>query len=95
MQSHFGSLVREDPGCRLLSNVLKMGIPHFISSSRYTLLYSLVPFEWPRKYEMTPEYKQEKVASVSHLSGGGIWEINHVTLVAPVRNTYSMVRCEC
>jgi hypothetical protein len=36
---------------------------------------------------MTPEYKAEKIASVSHLDGGGIWEINHVTLVAPVRAT--------
>jgi hypothetical protein len=36
---------------------------------------------------MTPEYKAEKIASVSHLDGGGIWEINHVTLVAPVRPT--------
>ena len=34
---------------------------------------------------MTPEYKAEKVASVSHLGGGGIWEINLVTLMAPVR----------
>lgn len=34
---------------------------------------------------MTPEYKAEKEASVSFLGGGGIWEINHVTLVAPVR----------
>ncbi|KAK4503447.1 hypothetical protein PRZ48_004362 [Zasmidium cellare] len=32
---------------------------------------------------MTPEYKAEKIASVSHLGGGGIWEINHVALVAP------------
>jgi len=36
---------------------------------------------------MTPEYKAEKEASVSFLGGGGIWEINHVTLVAPVRST--------
>lgn len=34
---------------------------------------------------MTPEYKAEKEASVSFLGGGGIWEINHVALVAPVR----------
>ena len=33
---------------------------------------------------MTPEYKAEKEASVSFLGGGGIWEINNVTLVAPV-----------
>jgi len=33
---------------------------------------------------MTPEYKAEKEASVSLLGGGGIWEINHVTLIAPV-----------
>ncbi|CAK1357489.1 GPI-anchored wall transfer protein 1 [Cercospora beticola] len=32
---------------------------------------------------MTPEYKAEKEASVSFLGGGGIWEINHVALVAP------------
>ena len=36
---------------------------------------------------MTPEYKAAKIDSVSHLDGGGIWEINHVTLVAPVRAT--------
>ena len=35
--------------------------------------------------KMTPEYKAEKVAHVSFLGGGGIWEINYVTLVAPVR----------
>jgi hypothetical protein len=34
--------------------------------------------------DMTPEYKAEKEASVSFLGGGGIWEINYVTLVAPV-----------
>ncbi|CAK3759462.1 GPI-anchored wall transfer 1 [Lecanosticta acicola] len=32
---------------------------------------------------MTPEYKADKIAAVSHLGGGGIWEINHVALVAP------------
>ncbi|USW53750.1 Putative phosphatidylinositol anchor biosynthesis protein PIGW/GWT1 [Septoria linicola] len=32
---------------------------------------------------MTPEYKAQKEASVSFLGGGGIWEINHVALVAP------------
>ncbi|EME46131.1 hypothetical protein DOTSEDRAFT_51693 [Dothistroma septosporum NZE10] len=32
---------------------------------------------------MTPEYKAEKEASVSWLGGGGMWEINHVALVAP------------
>ena len=36
---------------------------------------------------MTPEYKDAKIASVSFLGGGGIWEINCVTLVAPVRLT--------
>lgn len=36
---------------------------------------------------MTPEYKAEKAASVSHLGGGGIWEINFVSSVAPVRCT--------
>jgi hypothetical protein len=34
---------------------------------------------------MTPEYKAQKEAAVSFLGGGGIWEINHVALVAPVR----------
>ncbi|KAF2857507.1 hypothetical protein K470DRAFT_260763 [Piedraia hortae CBS 480.64] len=29
------------------------------------------------------DYKSEKIASVSHLSGGGIWEINFVTVIAP------------
>lgn len=33
---------------------------------------------------MTPEYKAQKEAFVSHLSGGGVWEINAVTLAAPV-----------
>ncbi|KAK3705109.1 Glucosaminyl phosphatidylinositol (GlcN-PI) nositol acylation protein [Vermiconidia calcicola] len=37
---------------------------------------------------MTPEYKAEKEASVSHLGGGGLWEINHVTLVAPKRQSF-------
>lgn len=32
---------------------------------------------------MDPEYKRLKEQSVQLLSGGGIWEINHVTLVAP------------
>ncbi|KAK5134690.1 hypothetical protein LTR08_006205 [Meristemomyces frigidus] len=32
---------------------------------------------------MTPEYKAEKEAAVSHLGGGGIWEINAVTFIAP------------
>ncbi|KAF2766151.1 GPI-anchored wall transfer protein 1 [Teratosphaeria nubilosa] len=32
---------------------------------------------------MTPEYKAEKEASVAYLSGGGVWEINFVTLIAP------------
>ncbi|KAK4543891.1 hypothetical protein LTR36_004665 [Oleoguttula mirabilis] len=32
---------------------------------------------------MTPEYKAEKEASVSFLGGGGIWEINAVTFIAP------------
>lgn len=35
--------------------------------------------------KMNADYKAEKEASVSLLSGGPIWEINHVTLVAPVR----------
>lgn len=33
---------------------------------------------------MTPEYKAEKEAFVSNFIGGGIWEINAVTLAAPV-----------
>jgi len=33
---------------------------------------------------MTPEYRAEKEASVSFLGGGGIWEINYVTVIAPV-----------
>lgn len=37
---------------------------------------------------MTPEYKAQKEAAVSFLGGGGIWEINHVALVAPVRTTW-------
>ncbi|KAK5121098.1 hypothetical protein LTR85_005582 [Meristemomyces frigidus] len=32
---------------------------------------------------MTPEYRAEKEASVSFLGGGGIWEINAVTFLAP------------
>lgn len=46
--------------------------------------------------DMTPEYKAEKEASVSLLGGGGIWEINHVTLVAPVRTSaayHPSIRC--
>jgi len=33
---------------------------------------------------MTPEYKAEKQASVTDLQGGGIWEINILTVLAPV-----------
>ncbi|QIW97484.1 hypothetical protein AMS68_003002 [Peltaster fructicola] len=33
---------------------------------------------------MTREYKAEKEASVTDLGGGGIWEINFITLTAPV-----------
>jgi len=33
---------------------------------------------------MTPEYKAEKQASVTDLQGGGIWEINILTSLAPV-----------
>ena len=38
---------------------------------------------------MTPEYKAEKEASVSFLGGGGIWEINYVTVIAPVSTAVS------
>jgi phosphatidylinositol glycan class W len=35
---------------------------------------------------MDPQsYKARKEAFVSNLTGGSIWEINQVTLVAPVR----------
>jgi hypothetical protein len=37
--------------------------------------------------KMTPEYKAEKEESVSYLGGGGMWEINFVTLIAPVSDT--------
>lgn len=40
---------------------------------------------------MTPEYRAEKEASVSYLGGGGIWEINAVTFIAPVRDTRQIV----
>ncbi|KAK0886969.1 Glucosaminyl phosphatidylinositol (GlcN-PI) nositol acylation protein [Friedmanniomyces endolithicus] len=33
---------------------------------------------------MNAEYRAEKEASVSFLGGGGIWEINYVTVIAPV-----------
>jgi len=33
---------------------------------------------------MTPEYKAEKLASVTDLQGGGLWEINILTFLAPV-----------
>lgn len=36
--------------------------------------------------KMDPEYKAAKEAHVSLLSGGGIWEINAVTCIAPVSN---------
>ncbi|WPH05067.1 hypothetical protein R9X50_00796600 [Acrodontium crateriforme] len=32
---------------------------------------------------MTPEYRAEKEASIVNLGGGGIWEINAVTAIAP------------
>ena len=34
--------------------------------------------------KMTPEYKEEKRSSVTDLQGGGIWEINILTFLAPV-----------
>lgn len=46
----------------------------------------------PGNGSMTPEYKAQKEASVSFLGGGGIWEINHVALVAPVRQSVAHVR---
>jgi hypothetical protein len=33
---------------------------------------------------MTPDYKAEKKSSVTDLQGGGIWEINILTFLAPV-----------
>lgn len=33
---------------------------------------------------MTPDYKEEKKSSVTDLQGGGIWEINILTFLAPV-----------
>ena len=35
-------------------------------------------------FMQTPEYKAAKIANVSHLDGGGLWEINFVTIAAPV-----------
>jgi len=46
---------------------------------------SIIPSSCKFDSKMTPEYKAEKEAAVSYLGGGNIWEINHVTLVAPVR----------
>lgn len=37
--------------------------------------------------KMDPEYKAAKEAHVSLLSGGGIWEINAVTCIAPVSDS--------
>lgn len=36
---------------------------------------------------MDPSYKARKEAFVSNLTGSSIWEINAVTLVAPVRTS--------
>jgi hypothetical protein len=33
---------------------------------------------------MSPDYKAEKKSSVTDLQGGGIWEINILTFLAPV-----------
>jgi hypothetical protein len=33
---------------------------------------------------MSPDYKAEKKSSVTDLQGGGIWEINLLTFLAPV-----------
>jgi hypothetical protein len=38
---------------------------------------------------MTPEYKAAKVDSVSMIQGGGIWEINILTFLAPVQLPYA------
>jgi hypothetical protein len=41
---------------------------------------------------MTPDYKAEKKSSVTDLQGGGIWEINILTFLAPVCSP-TLVRC--
>jgi hypothetical protein len=38
----------------------------------------------PTHTNMTPDYKAEKKSSVTDLQGGGIWEINILTFLAPV-----------
>ena len=44
---------------------------------------------------MTPEYKAEKEAHVSLLEGGSIWEINAVTVIAPVSLSRHLSECPC
>ena len=42
---------------------------------------------------MTPDYKAEKLSSVTDLQGGGIWEINILTFLAPVCSLAYMNPC--
>jgi len=63
-----------------------------LSSDLTDLEYLQLDYE---RTSMTPEYKAEKEASVSFLGGGGIWEINHVTLVAPVRSAALQLAATC
>lgn len=75
----FGSRLGTEGNCRLPSKRLCLKRVHISSHVCDT------HFSFRRKNRsMDPEYKNQKEASVSLLSGGGIWEINHVTLVAPV-----------
>lgn len=39
---------------------------------------------------MDPSYKARKEAFVSNLAGGSVWEINAVTLVAPVCTPWAL-----
>lgn len=86
----FAGMCATAPAARIRAFLLPT--PTQISSINDTFPYLLFSFvlsttsgSSPGNGRMTPEYKAEKEASVSFLGGGGIWEINHVALVAPVR----------
>lgn len=80
--------------CHLtICHISKLSSPprHIPGYSIYTFFLSVAHSDSRRSWShcaptvsMDPSYKARKEAFVSNLSGGSIWEINAVTLVAPV-----------
>lgn len=61
------------------------GAPNKIFKLRSRLFPPYNNHSTGRITNMTPDYKEEKKSSVTDLQGGGIWEINILTFLAPVR----------